>query len=137
MRHSFIISAVVVLSAAFSFTSCKDDKSSDPAPAPAGRAVKYEITGNYTGHVTVVYADQDGSYETIVVNSLPWTISFTADPGTPAAGFTATGTSGKPGVKGQTATAKIYINGAVVKTSNSTANDDGYIMPLNPGSYAF
>lgn len=137
MRHSMMMSAMIILGAAFSLASCKDDKSSDPTPAPAGRDVKYEITGNYSGSFTIVYGDKDGSYETIQVNSLPWTVSFTVDPGTPAAGFAANGTSGKPGVKGQTATAKIYINGSVVKTSNSTTNDDGYIMPLNPGTHTF
>ena len=77
------------------------------------------------------------AYETIEVSSLPWTLSFTADPGTPAAGFGASAVVQKPGVKGQTATGKIYINGSVVKTSNSTANDDGHIMPLNPGTHTF
>lgn len=137
-KTSLLLSSIMVLLvAAFTLTSCKKDKSSDPTPAPAGRAVKYEITGNYGGAFTVVYADKDGSYETIEVTSLPWSLSFTADAGTPAAGYGVGAVSGKPGVKGQTAEAKIYINGKVEKTSNGTANDDGYIITMNPGTYSF
>lgn len=136
-KTSLLLSSfVVLLVATLTVTSCKKDKSSSASPAPVGREVKYEITGNYAGAFTVVYADKDGSYETIEV-TLPWTLSFTADAGTPAAGYGVGAVSGKPGVKSQTAEAKIYINGKVERTSNGTANEDGYIITMNPGTYSF
>ncbi|MES2688905.1 MAG: MmpS family transport accessory protein [Bacteroidota bacterium] len=137
-KTSLLLSSfVVLLLATFTVTSCKKDKSSSASPTPVGKEVKYEITGNYGGAFTVAYADKDGSYETIEVTSLPWTLSLTGESGMVAAGFGVGAVTEKPGVKGQTAEAKIYINGKVERTSNGTANEDGYIITMNPGTYSF
>lgn len=116
-------------------TGCKkdDDKSDDPTPAAsAGREVKYEVTGNYTGTFTIVYSNASGGFETLEDVRLPWSKTVTLDAGNNTAAFNAGATMRTPGVPGQTATARIYTNGTERGNSTGTANSDGYIVSLSP-----
>lgn len=118
--------------------SCSSNKEGNPVTPPSSsRNVTYEITGNYTGHFRVVYANKTGGYNTITVSSLPWSLSFTADAGVPAATFTVNPIPGQPGVVSQTATAKIVIGDREKGSSNGTAGADGYILNLSPGTFTF
>lgn len=93
------------------------------------RLVKYEITGNYTGRLTIVYADETGVLQTVTNVSLPWSKSFTAQAAVQSVTFNAstTGTA-VVGVAGQTATAKLFIGSAVVKSNQQTADATGRIQ---------
>lgn len=108
----------------FAFTSCSQDD--DHAPQP--RNITYEITGNYSGRLTVAYADEGGSSQTTNVNSLSWSKSVTISNDVSAIALAA-GNSGvnDPGEIGESITLKIYRNGQVVKESTATATDNGFI----------
>lgn len=117
---SFIF--IIVLSI---FSSCSSD---DDNPAPQSRNIKFEITGDYSGRLTVAYSDEGGNSQTIDVNSLPWSKSLVVDSSVSAIAIAA-GNSGvnNPGEIGEMITLKIYRNDAVVKESTATAIDNGFI----------
>lgn len=105
------------------------------SPSPSSKTVKYEISGNYTGQFRVVYISQMGN-QSETITQLPWTkeVTFTNLPA--SAGLGSNAITGKPGVPGQTATAKIYVGTQVVQSTSQTANGDGYIFSLPTLAYA-
>lgn len=105
-------------------TSCKKDNNNQQS-----RAVRYEISGNYTGKLNIVYTDEAGNFQTVTNVSLPWNKSFTAVAAVQAVTFTASTTSTSTvGVAGQTATAKLYIGTVVKQNLTQTADGTGRIQ---------
>lgn len=106
-------------------TSCKKNNSNNQE----SRAVRYEISGNYTGKLNIVYADEAGNFQTVTNVSLPWNKSFTAGTAVQAVTFTASTTSTSTvGVVGQSATAKLYIGTVVKQNVTQTADGTGRIQ---------
>lgn len=107
------------------FLSCSSD---DDNPAPQSRNIKYEITGNYSGRLTVAFSDESGNSQTINVSSLPWSKSVTIENDVSAIALAA-GNSGvnNPGSSGETITLKIYRNEEMVEESTTVATDNGFI----------
>lgn len=107
-------------------TSCKKDNNDNNQQS---RAVRYEISGNYTGKLNIVYTDEAGNFQTVTNVSLPWNKSFTAGTAVQAVTFTASTTSTSTvGVAGQTATAKLYIGTVVKQNVTQTADGTGRIQ---------
>lgn len=125
MRNYFKTANIALLSAILFFTACSKDNN-DPIPGPGGsnsRVVKYEITGNYTGKLTVIINDNVNG-NTVVNNvTLPFKKDITYPASVTAIGISGHGTTA--GVAGQTATIKIYAGGKVVKTTSGTAGPLG------------
>lgn len=121
---SFLLSFIFITVLSI-FSSCSSD---DDNPAPQSRNIKYEITGNYSGRLTVTYADEGGNSQTIDVNSLSWSKSLVVENSVSAIAIAA-GNSGvnNPGQMGETITLKIYRNDVVVEVSTATATDNGFI----------
>lgn len=114
-----------ILAIIFVFTSCSGD---DDNSTPQSRNIKYEITGNYSGRLTVAYSDEGGNSQTIDVNSLPWSTSLTVDSDVSAIAIAATNSGvNNPGRTGETITLKIYRNSEEVKESTATALENGFI----------
>lgn len=114
-----------ILAIIFVFTSCSGD---DDNSTPQSRNIKYEITGNYSGRLTVAYSDEGGNSQTIDVNSLPWSTSLTVDSDVSAIAIAATNSgANNPGRTGETITLKIYRNSEEVKESTATALENGFI----------
>ena len=128
---------VLFLSLFFMTASCsKDDDNNGGSNNSGSRAVKYEITGNYSGRFTVVYTDGGGAMITEDITSLPWVKEFTAASNVQVVGFTAGSSHGGPENNGQTLAGKIYIGGREERTASATSNDIGYFS-LNPQYYQF
>jgi uncharacterized protein YceK len=108
----------------------KDDKSATV------RKVKYEVFGNYTGKVTIVYSTETGSFETITNVSLPWskTVDINSSVSTATIGMSTTSTS-TVGVQGQTATIKTLVNNVVKKNEMGMADANGRIQISNVVHY--
>lgn len=102
-------------------------KTSDVSPT-GSRAVKYEITGNYTGLITVVGVTNNDDFEIIEIKKLPWKLEFTAKQSITYVLMQATGNGG---VTGQTATLKTYVGGQEVGTGTGTALSSGFINMTN------
>nr|WP_322623800.1 MmpS family transport accessory protein [uncultured Flavobacterium sp.] len=108
--------------------SCSDDDNNSGS-ASRSRDVKYEITGNFTGNITVAYMNASGGSSTAEVTSLPWQMEFTAQDNAVAAGF---GASGSGGVEGQQVKVKIYQGGSEVGSADATVNSSGIFTATPP-----
>lgn len=126
--------ALIVIT--ISISSCKK-KDSAPAPNPTpinNRVIKYQITGDYTGSVTVAYTNASGGTESTVATSFPWTKDITYP--TTVAGVGVGGGTSVVGVQNQTLTLKIYSTGNVVSTGTAVADANG-VINLPTLAYAF
>lgn len=135
---------LILLALAGTMTSCKKDKKTtpepDPAPAtPAPRVVKYEVTGNYTGKLNIVYTNASGAMESISDITMPWSKEVTiTKTGAVSVGFSA-GMQGGPGATGQpgqTGTVRLYANGVEKQNASQTADSQG-IMTFGALAYVF
>ncbi|HEU4496937.1 MAG TPA: MmpS family transport accessory protein [Flavobacterium sp.] len=132
---------IPLLSLLFIAASCSTEDDANGSEAItrdlsiASRAVKFEVTGNFSGSLFAtcslpddsnVLRDEEG------VLALPWTKEFTTVPGTDAAKILA---GGAGGAAGQTITVKIYVNGAVKYEKTAVANSAGNIV--SGGQYIF
>lgn len=128
---SILKTLAIVLTLSFTAVSCSsDDNNSSESNS---RDVKYEVTGNYTGKLSVTYIEQGGAALIEDITALPWKKEFTARTDSKGASLS---TSGYGGVKGQTLTGKIYVGGKVVEQLTATATEDGIIV-LTPSTYIF
>lgn len=106
--------------------SCSGDDDNGPGNNNA-RDMKYEITGNYSGSLNVIYTDEGGSQQLIEISSLPWSKSLTVNNDVPIVVLGAGVNSSNPGNEGETVTFKIYRNNEVVAESTHTAISNGYL----------
>jgi hypothetical protein len=136
---------IVALFLPLAFTSCKKKKNETPAPPPAStptptpKTIKYEITGNYSGHLLVVFGGSGstgGGNETIEVTSLPWSKTVEYASTIIAVAISAGSVSQYIGVQGQTASIKIYHGTNLVQSSNGTVLSGG-VLALPGLSYVF
>jgi hypothetical protein len=118
-----IISTICI---AFTIFACS--KTDDANPATGSRAIKYEITGNYTGLITLVVTTNNDDFEIMEIKKLPWKLEFTAKQTITFVGGSA---SGGGGVSGQTATLKTYVGGQEVSSGAGTALSSGFLNLTN------
>ncbi|MES2652525.1 MAG: MmpS family transport accessory protein [Bacteroidota bacterium] len=100
----------------FMLGACK--KSKDEEPSANNRKIKYEVTGNFTGKLVIVYSDNVSGNTVVSEVTLPWTKEITYASNIHVIGIG--GSSSSVGVPGQNATLKIYAGG-VVKASQTTS----------------
>jgi hypothetical protein len=131
--RQFGLAIVALFLTAGIFSACggKDSVS------PQSRLVKYEVTGNYSGQLTVAYTNASGSLEDIIVTAIPWSKEFTMAAGVGGGGFGGNSVISKPGAPGQTTVSKIYIGGKEVKSANAIADANGNIPSIGALSFAF
>ena len=132
MKKFFEKKFLLVLTIAMIFCACKKD---NPTPAKS-RSVKFEITGNYTGHILVAYTDNITGTRTLTVTSLPWTKESTFSAETLGVGLGGNTLSANTGMPGQTVTVKIYSAGSVVRTNTAAADENG-LIDLGTLTYMF
>jgi hypothetical protein len=118
-------SIISIICMVFTVFACS--KTSDVSPT-GSRAIKYEITGNYTGKFTLVGMTNNDDFEIMEVTKLPWKLEFTAKQGITYVIIQGTGNGG---VTGQTATLKTYVGGQEVSTGTGTALSSGIVSVTN------
>jgi hypothetical protein len=128
IMKSILKTLAIVLTLAFTVGSCSSDDNNDSGSG--SRDVRYEISGNYTGSLSVFYFEKGGNALNEDITKLPWTKEFTADAKSLGASLSA---SGHGGTAGQTLTGKIFIGGKLENELTATATADGIIvLPLTP-----
>ncbi len=107
------------------FLNCSSNENNDNQNNT--RNIKYEITGNYSGHLTVVYNDNISGNTVVTVTSLPWSKEVTYNSNVQVIGIGASSVVGHYGAAGQAANLKIYNDGNVVRNVNATTDSNGLI----------
>lgn len=124
---TIIFNTIFLISTVFILSSCSKKKNSSlDAPQPTN-IKKYEITGNYSGQLSVAYTNASGATESTTVTSLPWTLKLTFAPSVGGMGMGGNSVIGKTGAAGQLVTVKMYSKGVVVQSGNATADANGII----------
>lgn len=131
MKNTILRFALCLVSylSLFSCNSNDDDYQNN------SKNIKYEITGNYSGHLTVVYNDNISGNTVVTVTSLPWSKEVNYPNNVQVIGIGASSVVGHYGAAGQSATLKIYNDGNVVRNGNATTDSNGVInfVPLSFG----
>ncbi|MDI9311097.1 MAG: MmpS family transport accessory protein [Limnohabitans sp.] len=124
MKKLFLLLFIPFL---FACTSSNSNTGNQTTPTQS-RNVKYEITGDYSGKVTIVYQNQSGTFITETNVALPWTKEFTAEATTQSVGYNlrTTSTSTLGGIN-QTVIAKLYIGGEIKKSETKLSDASGSI----------
>lgn len=102
-------------------SGCKKDKDDNNA----GKTVKYELSGTFTGKFHIIISDSESGSQTYDNVTIPWSKEVSYPNKVLAVGIGAATTA--DGAVGQTAFLKIYVGGNVVKSTNATANNDGVL----------
>lgn len=132
---TFLKTAALVLTLAFTAVSCSNDNDDNAGSGSGSRDIRYEVTGNFTGTMSVVYFEKGGNALNEDLTKLPWTKEFTAEAKSLGAALDVSGYGGTPG---QTLTGKIYVGGKLQNELTVTATANGgislhltpYVFPL-------
>jgi hypothetical protein len=114
---------LALATAALALAACGDDDNGT-GPAPSSRTVRYEVSGTFTGGLTVVHTNAAGGNATATITTLPWSREVTHDATVAGVGIGATGAVATPG---QTVTLRIVINGTAVQSGTATVAANGTI----------
>lgn len=126
------IALLLMITLTGTFTACSDDAAEAPTTS---RVVTYEITGNYTGKLTIIYNDNVSGNTVLNDITLPWSVEVVYSANVLTIGMGAQSTVAM-GSAGQMATMKILLNGKVVKSATSTTGSLGEIV-LPTFAYTF
>lgn len=118
---------IILITASIAFplsclTSCNNEVASPAKP----KMVKYEITGNFSGTLTVIYTSLTGGSRVDNNVVAGWIMEMEYPASTSSIGIGAQGSS--LGSSGQTATIRIFVNETEVKSSSATAGSQGEII---------
>jgi hypothetical protein len=127
MLKSLLLRGLALFAAATLLIACGNDGGVSTGPGAKPREAKYEVTGNYTGALTVIYTAKGGGTASVDITSLPWVRDVTPDTNVGAVALAAEHIGGALGLAGQTVTIKIIVGGKVVKTQSETAPASGRI----------
>jgi len=126
-KISLILSVLSVL-----FFACKKDKDT----STGSKVVKYELTGTYSGKVSVGYANEDGVTQIVSNVTLPWSKEVTVKSGVSAVALVCNAEVCCFGTNGQTLTGKISVGGDVKKSTTVNTTSDAFVS-LSGLSYTF
>lgn len=142
MKTKLLVSCLLLALINPVFMSCKKKTNPEPEPEPVTqppantRNVRYEITGNYTAPLFVVYNDNVSGNTTLTVSTLPWRKDISYPSNVLGIGISSNSPNGSPGAAGQSASLKIYVSNTVVQSSAAVADANGAIN-LPPLAYVF
>jgi|GEM_PF-395063 len=136
MKRSQLLAVTAALALSFIVQACGGNDSPTTPPASNARTVKYEITGTYTGALTIVHTSESGATVATETFALPWTREITLPNSVAAIAFSGSTIPGRGGVPGQTGTIRIYSGGTVVKSEVTTVLSSG-LLSLPVLSYVF
>ena len=113
--------------------SCSNDDNNIPNQI---KSAKFEITGNYSGHIFIVYSDNISGNTSATITSLPWSKTIDYPNSVVGIGISGNAVTTNPGIAGQSVSLKIYNGTTVVSQSNKTADANG-LFNFNTLTYIF
>ena len=130
MKNSILKPVLLLLTAIFISSSTNDDTTTPI------KSAKFEITGNYTGHIFIVYNDNVSGNSSVTITSLPWSKTIDYPNSVVGIGISGNAVTTNPGIVGQSVSLKIYNGTTVVSQSNKIADANGLIN-FDPLTYMF
>jgi hypothetical protein len=128
MKASKILPLLTILLVALSFVACKKPEP-EPVPNIYTRKVSYEITGSYSGKLTVTYIKADGMKQTQTNISLPWSKAIIAAEGVTRVEFiAATPGTDECGKYREYAIATLFIDGNPKMSDRQNTDPSGHIQ---------
>ena len=121
MRKQIILKFIGV---AILFCSCSKGGNTNQGNS---RQIRYEITGNYSGKLSISYWEKNSSTLTLFTNvQIPWNkdVQYAQT----VEGSAITAETDSAGSLGQTAVLKIYSNNNLIKSTTASTNNVGYIV---------
>lgn len=112
MKTYFKKASLFLLIVILFLASCKKDK--DSSGSTNSRIVTYEITGNFTGKLTIIYNDNVNGNTVVNDVTLPWTKEITYNSNVQGIGIG--GNASTMGTPGQTVTLKVYAGSKLIKS---------------------
>lgn len=109
--------------------SCDNGGDSNGNPTGNRRNVRFEVSGNYTGFLSVSYITASGGGTAETISALPWTKSVQYQTSVPSTAISVAGTGG---VSGQTLTVKVFSGDVEVSSTPVTAMATGQIAASAP-----
>ncbi len=121
MRKQVILKFIGV---AILFCSCSKGGNTNQGNS---RQIRYEITGNYSGKLSISYWEKNSPTLTLLTKvQIPWSKDVLYTQG--VEGIIIRAETDSAGSLGQTATLKIYSNNNLVKSTTASTNNVGYIV---------
>lgn len=135
MKTIKVFFAILLIAITVSCSSDDGDGNTVPLPSPI-KVAKFQITGNYTGHIFVVYNNNVTGNTTETITSLPWSKTIEYPSNVMGIGISGNAVMQNPGIAGQNASLKIYYNNEVVGQSNKIADSNG-LFSFAPLAFIF
>lgn len=99
-----------------------------------GQEIQYALEGDFSGSVTIVYKEADGSRTNIIVSQLPWTYTLNTTEQSARVSFYGLCNDG---LKGETITSSLFVNGQIINSQTVTPEDDGSFISFSELSVDF
>ena len=129
MRSAKYLKVISIFIFSWLVFSCSED---DSSPAKS-RDIKFEVTGNFTGTLSVTYVNATGGGANESIPSLPWNKAITYAATVPS---TALSVGGTGGAAGQTVRVKVFAGGTLISDSPGVADASGMVVVAAP-TYVF
>lgn len=124
MKTIKLFKAVIAILMITLTTSCGNDDNYTPTPTPI-KSAKFEITGNYSGPIFIVYNDNVTGNTSLTITSLPWSKTIDYPNTVTGIGISGNAITSNSSFAGQTASLKIFRGTTVVGESNKIADVNG------------
>lgn len=121
-----ILFTILIITITYSCSN-NDKDNNIPAPAP-NKSIKFEITGNYSGHIFIVYNDNVSGNTSLTATSLPWSQTIDYPNSVVGIGISGNAVTTNPGIAGQSVSLKIYNGTTVVSQSNKNSVTNGLFI---------
>ena len=101
-----------------------DEPDQTVSPENIGKEIQYNIKGDYSGTVMIVYKEADGSRTNIEISKFPW--SYTFETTEESARVSVYGPE-NGGIEGETLTSELLVDGEIAKSQTATTDKEGGI----------
>lgn len=113
----------------FAILVCTLSCSEDEPLIPKSRDIKFEITGNFKGTLSVTFVDASGDETNEWITSLPWAKNITYTSSAPS---TTLSVGGSGGAVGQRLMIKVTAGESLISATHGVANISGTIVSSSP-----
>jgi len=125
MNPQKYLKALSILTLSLLAFSCSKD---EPSPAKS-RDIRFEVTGNFVGTLSVTYINASGRGANETIPSLPWNRDIIYASSVPSTALTVGGSGGSVG---KTIRIKVFAGGSLKSERAGVADNSGMVVVASP-----